>query len=88
MKRVIRDYESLAPELRSLLEEAFPHGVRREDLISFPASGGKRIYGVELHTEDTTYIIRGNFDKPRERFGFSLLDEREMQSLADEEDGI
>ena len=72
MKRVIRDYDSLDPDLLSLLEEAYPNGVRKTDLIAFPASGGKWLHGVELRTADTLYIIKGDFERRERSFGFAL----------------
>ena len=58
MKRVIRNIATLDAALLSLMDDQFPNGIRKEDLMSFPTSGGKRIYGIELKTEEVTYLVR------------------------------
>lgn len=57
MKRVIKKYAGLDDALRDRLDIEFPDGIRAEDLLSFPTPQGKRLYGVELRTEDTIFLI-------------------------------
>lgn len=58
MKRVIKNYATLSPELRQLLTTAFPDGITAKDVVSFKDVKGNRLHGVELVTDDTLYLIR------------------------------
>lgn len=58
MKRVIKHIASLDDALLELMENQFPNGIRREDLLSLPTPQGKRLQGLELQTPDVIYFIR------------------------------
>lgn len=58
MKRVIKNIASIDDDLRERLEDQYPNGIRREDLISFPTPQGRRLYGIELQTGEVNYLIR------------------------------
>lgn len=60
MKRVIKDYKSIGNELIQRLIKAFPDGIYEDDLISITKPNGDKINVVELHTEDTIYLIKMN----------------------------
>lgn len=75
MKRIIKDYDSMSEELRELVNQSFPDGVKRTDLMTFPTPAGKRISGVEIHSNDTIYIIKGDFTQAVQKRGVVLLKE-------------
>ncbi len=58
MKRVIKNIASIDDDLRERLDNQFPNGIRREDVISFPTPQGRRLYGIELQTGEINYLIR------------------------------
>lgn len=58
MKRVIKNYATLSPELRQILMTTFPEGITAKDVISFKDVKGNRLHGVEIITDDTLYLIR------------------------------
>ncbi|MFA9371380.1 MAG: hypothetical protein ACERIH_06680 [Labilibaculum antarcticum] len=60
MKRVIKDYKSIGPELIQGLIRTFPDGIYEDDLISVTKPNGDKINVVELRTEDTVYLIKMN----------------------------
>ncbi|BAX79893.1 hypothetical protein ALGA_1517 [Labilibaculum antarcticum] len=60
MKRVIKDYKSIGPELIQRLIRTFPDGIYEDDLISVTKPNGDKINVVELRTEDTVYLIKMN----------------------------
>lgn len=57
MKRVIKNFASLDDDLRLLLNQKYPHGIQKGDLLSFPTPKGKRLYGVELTVGETSYLV-------------------------------
>jgi hypothetical protein len=58
MKRVIKNYATLSPELRQIVTATFPEGITSKDVISFKDVKGNRLHGVEIITDDTLYLIR------------------------------
>ena len=86
MKRVITDYQSLNDEVRTLVDEAYPRGVRKEDLLAFPTSKGRRLYGVEIRTEDVIYLVKIPDRKPQQGNGFQVLSDKSDEAFADEEE--
>lgn len=58
MKRIIKNYATLTPELRQLLDAKFPDGITAKDVVSFKDVKGNRLHGVEVLTEDTLYLIK------------------------------
>lgn len=58
MKRVIKNYATLGPELRQVLMTTFPEGITAKDVISFKDVKGNRLHGVEIIIDDTLYLIR------------------------------
>ena len=73
MKRIIKDYANLNADLRELLDQAFPNGINKRDLISFPTNNGKRLYGVELDHADVRYLIRISSEELLGERGFRLI---------------
>ena len=58
MKRIIKNYATLSPELRQLLAAEYPDGITAKVVVSFKDIKGNRLHGVELKTEDTLYLIK------------------------------
>jgi hypothetical protein len=58
MKRVIKNYATLSPELLQVVKTNFPDGITSKDVISFKDVKGNRLLGVELTIDDTLYLIR------------------------------
>lgn len=58
MKRVIIDYEKLTMNILELLVEKYPDGYEYRDIITFQNSDGKTIRAVEVHSEDTIYLVK------------------------------
>jgi hypothetical protein len=77
MKRIIKDYDTMSEELKALVGRTFPDGIQRGDLLTFPTATGKRFSGVEIHTEDAIYIIKGSFTQAIEKKGFFVVDDDE-----------
>jgi hypothetical protein len=81
MKRIIKDYDTMSDELRELVYRTFPDGISRDDLMTFPTPAGKRLSGVEIHTEDAVYIIKGDFTAAVQKKGFILLQDDDDDDL-------
>ncbi|NNK87403.1 MAG: hypothetical protein HKO90_03900 [Flavobacteriaceae bacterium] len=58
MKRVIIDYKKLTPEILMLLTQKFPDGYGDSDIITFSNHLKERIEAVEVHTDDTMYLVK------------------------------
>jgi hypothetical protein len=58
MKRIIKNYSTLSPELKQLMSAEFPDGITAKDVVSFRDIKGNRLHGVEFKTEDTLYLIK------------------------------
>ncbi len=56
-KRVVKDYDNLAPELVTLLHAAYPEGFEGAT-ISFFDRDGKRVSAIPFETDDIYYLIR------------------------------
>lgn len=58
MKRILIDYKKLSHEVAVLLIETYPDGYGDDDIICFKNAAGEYIQAVELHTEDTLYLVK------------------------------
>lgn len=58
MKRIIKDYKNITPELLDILNERYPEGIDEDDLISFKNHLGELISAVEIRYEDDIYLIK------------------------------
>jgi hypothetical protein len=56
-KRVIKDYEKLSQELKTLLVETYPGGIA-EHIKPFTDVQGKLFYAVPLETDEDILLIR------------------------------
>jgi DNA-directed RNA polymerase subunit delta len=58
MKRIIKDYKNITPELLHILNEKYPEGIDEDDLISFTNHLGEIVKAVEIRYEDDIYLIK------------------------------
>lgn len=58
MKRIIVDYKKLTPEILKLLVEKYPDGYDDLNIISFKNVQGEIVECVEVHTEDTIFLVK------------------------------
>lgn len=58
MKRVIVDFKKLTPEILSLLVEKYPDGYDDHHIIKFKNAKGENVQAVEVHTDDTIYLVK------------------------------
>jgi hypothetical protein len=82
-KRVIKDYEKLTQELKSLLNETYPGGIA-ESIKSFTDVQGKLFYAVPLETEDDYFLIR----LPSKMINVKEEDEEDDEKKSREEEDV
>ncbi|CAM3029636.1 DNA primase [Flavobacterium frigoris] len=58
MKRVIVDYAKLTNEILNLLVEKFPDGYDDSNIVRFRNAKNELIEAVEVHTDDTNYLVK------------------------------
>ena len=58
IKRVIKDYNTLAQEHIDLINEHYPNGFENENLVSFVTPKGQFIKALEVRTDDTIYLFK------------------------------
>lgn len=58
MKRIIKDYKNITPELLEILNERYPEGIDEDDLISFMNHQNERVMAVEIRYDDDIYLIK------------------------------
>jgi len=58
IKRVIKDYTTLAKEHIDLINEHYPNGFENENLVSFVTPKGQFIKALEVRTDDTIYLFK------------------------------
>ena len=58
IKRVIKDYNTLAQEHIDLINEHYPNGFENENLVSFVTPKGQFIKALEVRTSDTIYLFK------------------------------
>lgn len=58
MRRIIVDYAKLTGDILNLLVEKFPEGYDDSDIIRFRNAQNELIEAVEVHTEDTIYLVK------------------------------
>ncbi len=57
MKKIIRRFEQLKPDVLSLIKKAYPDGYE-ENLISFQSPRGELELALPLETEEVSYLIK------------------------------
>ncbi len=58
MKRIIKDYKNITPELLDILNDRYPEGIDEDDLISFTNHLNEKVKAVEIRYEDDVYLIK------------------------------
>jgi preprotein translocase subunit Sec63 len=58
IKRVIKDYKTLASEHIDLINAHYPNGFENENLVSFVTPKGQFIKALEVRTADTIYLFK------------------------------
>ena len=58
MKRILIDYRKLSHEVAARLLETYPDGYGDDDIIRFKNAAGENVQAVELHTDDTLYLVK------------------------------
>lgn len=58
MKRIIKDYKNITPELLNILNDKYPEGIDEDDFISFTNHLGETVKAVEIRYEDDIYLIK------------------------------
>lgn len=58
MKRIIKDYKNITPELLDILNDRYPEGIDEDDLITFSNHLGELVKAVEIRYEDDIYLIK------------------------------
>lgn len=71
MKRVIKDYRSISPELIGLIRVQYPEGYEEEDVITFDNAKGDHLQAIEVIANDVCYLIKVSTDLDRRIEQFS-----------------
>ncbi len=58
MKRIIKDYKNITPELLDILNNRYPEGIDEDDLITFTNHQNETVKAVEIRYEDDIYLIK------------------------------
>lgn len=58
MKRVIKDFKSISPEVMALINDQYPYGYEDNELVTFVNAKGEFVKALEVKTEDTVYLIK------------------------------
>jgi len=58
MKRIIKDYKNITPELLDVLNERYPEGIDEDDLISFTNHLNEKVKAVEIRYDEDIYLIK------------------------------
>lgn len=58
MKRLIVDYKKLSEKILNLLDSQYPFGYDDDDIIEFKLASGEIAEAIEVHSEDTVYLIK------------------------------
>lgn len=92
IKRVIKDYNTLAKEHIDLINEHYPSGFENENLVSFVTPKGQFIKALEVRTADTIYLFKidknmkvdDEENQENEGAGISELESFKAEGEADE----
>ncbi len=58
MKRVIKDFKSITPEVMALINDQYPHGYEDNELVTFVNAKGEFIKALEVRTDEVVYLIK------------------------------
>lgn len=83
MKRIIKDYKNLTPEIFELIEAQYPNGYNDAQLMSFVNSKGEFIKAIEVKADEVIYLIK--MDRQMDNYMSELEDEDTEYSNEDSE---
>lgn len=58
MKRIIKDYKNITPELLDILNDRYPEGIDEDDLITFVNHLNEKVKAVEIRYQEDIYLIK------------------------------
>lgn len=85
MKRIIKDFKKLDPEIITLIAEQYPSGYEESQLISFVNAKGEFIKALEIKTDDIVYLIK--VDRQLDKH-FDEQDEDDSDFIGGDEDNM
>jgi len=94
MKRIIKDYKNITPELLDILNDRYPEGIDEDDLISFTNHLNEKVMAVEIRYESDIYLIKvskqlsAKMDEALEDDDDEDMDDSFDAEVADELDGV
>ncbi len=93
MKRILIDYKKLDHKAATALIDSYPDGYGDDDIITFKKPNGEIIEAVEVHTDETLYLVKiskslssfiANFEEIIEKeLGKDLIPEAAMEFDSD-----
>ena len=94
MKRIIKDYKNITPELLDILNDRYPEGIDEDDLITFTNHLNEKVKAVEIRYDDDIYLIKvskqlsAKMDEALEDDDDEDMDDSFDAGVADELDGV
>jgi len=58
MKRVIKDFKAISPEVMALINDQYPLGYEDNELVTFVNAKGEFIKALEVKTDEVVYLIK------------------------------
>lgn len=88
-KKIIKSYENLSPDLQELLNETYKFGYSNK-IVRLSNAKNETFFAVPLDTEDTTYMVKVQPEKPKKSANAAKDDffsnEEEGDELSDDSD--
>ena len=86
-KRIVKSYDSLSPELITVMHAAYPDGFEGA-MISFFDRDGKRVSAIPFETDEIYYLIKMVEKKAKPKVEGDIDEELETENPAAEEDDL
>jgi hypothetical protein len=58
MKRVIKDFKTITPEVMALINDQYPYGYEDSQLVTFVNAKGEFVKALEVRTDEVVYLIK------------------------------
>jgi hypothetical protein len=58
MKRVIKDFKTITPEVMALINDQYPYGYEDTQLVTFVNAKGEFVKALEVRTDEIVYLIK------------------------------
>jgi hypothetical protein len=58
MKRVIKDFITITPEVMALINDQYPYGYEDTQLVTFVNAKGEFVKALEVRTDEIVYLIK------------------------------